>query len=258
MKISAVIITFNEERNIERCLCSLQGVVDEIVVLDSFSTDRTEEICHEQNVRFFQQTWKGYGSQKNDANMLASHPVILSIDADEALSTELQQAILKIKNESDLESTIYEMSRLTNYCGRWIYHCGWYPDTKVRLFDKRFVSWNNKQVHEGLIYTKNMHIERLQGNLLHYSFYSIGEHINTINKYTDLAAQEAFSQEKKRNIFHIIMSAFWRFMRDYFFKKGFKDGFYGLIICSLNAFSIFLRYSKLKHLYVQQNKTSAP
>ena len=154
MQISAVIITFNEEKNIERCLNSLQGVGDEIIIVDSLSTDKTQEICSKYDlVKFYSQEWLGYSSQKNYDNKLASFDTILSIDADEVLSFELKQSILTIKAQYDNISNpniIFSVKRLTNYCGSWIKHCGWYPDTKKRIFNKS-VQWVG-DIHEELLY----------------------------------------------------------------------------------------------------------
>jgi glycosyltransferase involved in cell wall biosynthesis len=252
MKLSVVIITCNEENNIRRCLGSVQSVADEIIVLDSGSTDRTEAICNEFGVRFFYQSWKGYGKQKNDANDLASGDYILSLDADEALSETLQQSILVVKTKNEPDAVAYRMNRLTNYCGRQIRHCGWYPDAKIRLWKKDCAKWDNAMVHEQLQLTKETFIQHLQGDMFHFPFYSIKEHLDVINKYSELAAQKAFEKGKKRSLVSILFSTIWRFKHDYFLKCGFLDGFYGFVICSLNAFSTFLRYVKLKQLYHQK------
>ena len=158
---SVVIITFNEARNIKRCLESVVPVADEIIVVDSNSTDETEAICQEYpNLRFVRHDWEGYVKQKNFANSLASNNLILSIDADEALSEELTQSILKLKVQ-DVEGKAFSMNRLMNYCGKWIRHSGWYPDTKIRIFDRRSVSWTGKKVHETLAIPKEMQVVHL-------------------------------------------------------------------------------------------------
>jgi glycosyltransferase involved in cell wall biosynthesis len=275
-KISAIIITKNEERNIERCLQSLQGVVDEIIVVDSFSTDNTEAICQKYNVKFYQKEWLGYAEQKNYANSLSENDLILSIDADEALSEELKTSILNIRHcEFDLQSPenkgacslvktkemlkqvqhdeshrnlVYQINRLTNYCGKWIYHCGWYPDKKIRIFNRNTAKWTGI-VHETLSYSTDSEVILLKGNLHHYSYYSIAEHIAQANKYSTLAAEECFEKNKKYSILVILFKSIWRFKRDYLFKGSFLDGFYGFIICYINAVTTFLKYVKLKQLY---------
>ena len=146
LKLSVVIITLNEEKNIERCLQSVKDIADEIIVVDSYSDDRTEEICSEFGVKFIQQKFKGYVDQKNDGNALASHDYILSLDADEALSEELAASISQVKENWQFDA--YAMNRLTSYCGKWIRHSGWYPDRKSRLFDRRKARWTGHLVHE--------------------------------------------------------------------------------------------------------------
>jgi len=247
MNISAVIITKNEERNIERCLKSLQNIVDEIVVVDSFSTDHTKEICEKYHARFFQQEWLGYGEQKNYANSLSTHDVILSIDADEALSSELQQSVFQLK-ATEQQDFVCQISRLTNYCGKWIHHCGWYPDKKIRIFNKKRAKWTGA-IHETLSYPDEDVLIPLKGDLLHYSYYSIEEHISLINQYTALFAIENFEKKKNISLVMLVLKSVWKFIRDYFFKAGFLDGYYGFVICNLSAVTTFLKYVKLKQLY---------
>ena len=170
MKISATIITLNEERNIDRCIRSIKDVADEIIVLDAYSTDRTESICQEHGVVFEKREWEGYAASKNYLNSLANCDYILSIDADEALDDELRNAILDLKKLNDPE--VYTVSRLTNYCGKWIKHSGWYPDVKLRLFPKSGCSWEGEFVHEELVYPVNLTVQQLTGHLEHFSYYS--------------------------------------------------------------------------------------
>ena len=144
-KISAVIITKNEQKNIRRCLNSLEGVVDEIIVVDSYSTDDTEKICKEFDIRFVKKEFEDYSNSKNYGNSMAKHPFILSLDADEAISEELKESLALVK--SDFKQDGYSFNRRTNYCGQWIYHCGWYPDVKLRLFRKSKAKWEGK-IHE--------------------------------------------------------------------------------------------------------------
>ncbi len=255
INISAVIITYNEEKNIARCLDSLQGLADEIIVVDSFSTDRTEDICKNYDLRFVKHNWEGYVKTKNFANNLASYDTIFSIDADEAVSPELKESILKIKSQA-IDNKVFKMNRLMNYCGKWIYHCGWYPDAKIRIFDRRFVYWIGDKVHETLYVPADFTCTKLNGNLLHYSFYTINQHIAQSDKFSTLSAQSAFEKGKKVSKAKIVMHVFWNFVRNYFFNLGFLDGRYGLIICKINAKSTYWKYKKLLNLYKNNHEQS--
>ncbi len=243
-KLSVVVITLNEGKNIERCLNSVLEVADEILVVDSFSTDLTEEICKKHSVKFLQHKFEGYSEQKNWANKQASFPHILSIDADEALSEELIKSIRAVK--SNWNANAYYFNRLTNYCGKWIYHSGWYPDKQMRLWDSRKGNWQG-MIHEKV---KLSHGEPqfLKGNLLHYSFSSIEDHLAQINKFSSIKAKEAFLNNEKSNFYRIIIKPFIKFFTNYFIKLGVLDGCYGFLICKLSATSAFLKYSKLKQL----------
>lgn len=240
-QLSAVIITKNEEKNIGRCITSLQEVADEIIVVDSFSTDKTKEICEQYKLRFEQRAFKDYSDQKNYANKIASHNFILSIDADEALSEQLKTSILKMKEGTDIEA--FYCHRLTNYCGQWIHHSGWYPDTKLRLFDRRKAQWQGK-IHETITLNTNK-TSLLQGDLLHYSFYSISDHSRTINKFSELAAKDLFAKGKRTNIFKILFAPFFTFFKSYLLKKGILDGYYGFVIAIMSSYYSFLKYAKL-------------
>ncbi|MEA5099461.1 MAG: glycosyltransferase family 2 protein [Bacteroidales bacterium] len=251
MQISAVIITFNEEKNIERCLNSLQGVVDEIIIVDSLSTDKTQEICSKYDlVKFYSQEWLGYSSQKNYANKLASFDTILSIDADEVISFELKQSILTIKAQYDNISNpniIFSVKRLTNYCGSWIKHCGWYPDTKKRIFNKS-VQWVG-DIHEELLYLPSTKIKLLEGDLYHYSFHSTSDHIKQVEKFTNLTSKQAFEKGKKISCFGIWFRPKWKFFRDYILLRGILDGYAGYQACKISSFATFLKYTKLREYY---------
>ncbi|MBA3900174.1 MAG: glycosyltransferase family 2 protein [Bacteroidetes bacterium] len=249
MKISATIITFNEERNIERCILSLLEVADEILVLDSFSTDKTEEICKKHGVKFIQRAWEGYSATKNHANQLAEHNWILSIDADEALSDELKKSILNQKNKlSELEA--YQFNRLTNYCGKWIKHSGWYPDKKTRLFNRAHISWAGG-IHETLIIPPRVKIKKLEGDLLHYSYYTVEEHIRQTEKFTSLSAQALYEKNKKPTMLKLYLSPIITFLKNYLFRLGFLDGYYGFLICKISAQATHLKYLKLQKMHQQ-------
>lgn len=244
-KISAVIITYNEEKNIERCLTSLRGIVDEIVVLDSFSTDKTEEICRQAEVQFSQHEWLGYAGSKNVANEKASNDWILSIDADEALSEELAKSILSIKNQ--LSNNFYSFNRLTNYCGNWIKHSGWYPDSKIRIFNKKTAHWEGL-IHEKLIFNKKISVEHLKGDLLHYSYYTIEDHKKQIEKYSTIAAQELKISGKASGLVKEYLLPIAKFIEAFIIKKGFLDGAAGFKISVMSAKATKLKYHKLKKL----------
>ncbi len=252
MKISAVIITYNEERNIERCLKSLQGIADEIVVLDSFSEDKTPQICKAFGVNFFSREWQGYSKSKNYANSLAAHDFILSVDADEALSNRLRESILHLK-ENDHKSKAFSVNRLTNYCGKWIRHSGWYPDRKIRIFNRKEAGWQG-EIHEKPVFNQKVSIHHLQGDLLHYSFYTVDEHISQINKFSSIYANQQLNKKQAAVLIKMIFNPAFRFLRDYLFRGGILDGVHGYIICRNNAYANYLRYAKSLQLILQKRE----
>jgi len=242
-RLSVVIITYNEEKNIERCLDSVKDIADDIIVVDSFSTDKTQQICLSKGVCFIKHKFEGYIEQKNFANAQAKYQHILSLDADEAISNELRKSILSVKNNWLYDG--YTMNRFTNYCGKWIKHCGWYPDKKLRLFDKTKGKWTGLKIHEKVELMPKSAISFLKGDILHYSYYTIASHIAQANKFSDISAKILFSKNKKTSIFKIIFSPVIKFLCDYFLKLGFLDGFYGFVICKISAHANFLKYCKL-------------
>ncbi|CAN5430315.1 glycosyltransferase family 2 protein [soil metagenome] len=242
-KLSAVIITFNEERNIDRCLQTLSSVADEIVVVDSGSTDRTEAICRDYKVRFIHQPFLGYIEQKNFATANAAYDLILSLDADEALSDELHQSVLLAKESP--QASAYTLNRLTNYCGHWVRHCGWYPDKKLRLYDRRKGQWGGTNPHDRFEMKGSEPTLHLNGNLLHYSYNSISDHILQINRFSEIGAQALYAKGKKISILGIIVKTHARFIRNYIIKKGFLDGFYGWVISKNSAYATYLKYIRL-------------
>lgn len=238
--LSAVIITYNEARNIGRCLDSLAGVADEVVVYDSFSTDETAAICRARGVRFFQHTFDGYGQQKNRAIAAAQFPYILSLDADEALSPELRASILAVKAHWRADG--YTMNRLTNYCGRWIRHSGWYPDRKLRLFDARKFTWNSAAVHENLEPAAGARTAHLDGDLFHYSYYTVEEHLERARKYARLGAGALRREGRRATWLHLIVKPLAKFIRNYILKAGFLDGRAGWTICRITALETYWKY----------------
>jgi glycosyltransferase involved in cell wall biosynthesis len=246
VNISAVIITFNEEKNIERCILSLKNVVDEIVVVDSFSKDKTKEICLAHRVVFIEHEFTGHIEQKNWAYTKASNDYVLSLDADEALTDELKTSILAVKNNWGSDG--YAFNRLTNYCGKWIKHCGWYPDVKLRLWDRRKGTWKGVNPHDCFEMEKGIKSVHLNGDLLHYSYYTIEEHIKQINYFTDIAANAYAQKGVKPSLFKVFASAKFMFIKTYFLKLGILDGYYGWIISKNSAHATFLKYSKIREL----------
>lgn len=257
VKISAVIITYNEERNIGRCLESLQAVADEIVVVDSFSVDRTEAICAEYGVRFLRNTFEGHIQQKNHAVDEAAHDIVLALDADECLSDELKKEILKIK--ANWRADAYAFNRLNNYCGRWIRHCGWYPDRKVRLWDRRKGRWGGKNPHDTVIVEKGATVENVPADLLHYSYAAVGEHVLQINKFSSISAEQAFARNKKPYVVpHLLFYPFFIFIKTYIIKLGVLDGYYGFVLSVNSAYYAYLKYLKLMELRKAKRKKRRP
>ena len=241
VKISACIISFNEEKKIEDCIKSLLPVADEIIIVDSHSTDDTLNIARQHTDKVYQHDFEGYGQQKNYALDQATNDWVISLDCDERLSTELQSSILSIKDQLD-SNTLYSMPRKTFYVYRWLNHC-WYPDRKVRLFDKSKTLWQDNNVHESII-TGDMATVKLSGDILHYSFDTISDHLKTIDKYTDIGADDLISRNKSFNVFSPLTHASWTFFRLYILKRGFLDGFAGLTVAVLSYMHVFIKYSK--------------
>lgn len=244
--LSAVIITFNEEKNIARCLESIKEVADEIIVVDSFSTDGTEEICTRYPVQFHKTTWKGYSQTKNQAQALAKYDYILSLDADECLTEELKLEILNHKKTGF--KGVYSMNRLTNYCGKWIHFSGWNPDWKIRIFPKKHVRWNDSIVHEELIVPNDLIVYSLNGRLQHYSYISTKQHREKADQYSRLTAKKYAEKGKKSTLLSPILSAFGRFISMYFLKLGFLDGKAGWQIAKISALSNAYKYKELRRL----------
>jgi glycosyltransferase involved in cell wall biosynthesis len=242
MKITATIITLNEERNIARAIESLR-CSDEILIVDSGSVDRTVELARKLGARVIEAGWRGYAGQKNWAAGQASHDWILSLDADEALSEPLEAEIWNVKKNGPRYDA-YTMSRLARYLGRWILHSGWYPDRKVRLYDRRKAKWVGDFVHESV--ESQGRLGHLESNLLHFTCDSLSEHLRTLDRYTTLAAQELAARKVKVPLSRVILDPAWTFTKTYFFQRGFLDGLEGLTIAYMAAFYTFLKYSKAR------------
>jgi glycosyltransferase involved in cell wall biosynthesis len=248
MKLSVVIITFNEERNIERCLLSVQELADEILVVDSFSNDKTLEICKLFNAKVIQNPFEGHIQQKNFAMQQAQFDWILSLDADEALSDELSSSIKRIKSIEKSKVNLYEMNRLTNYCGSWVKHCGWYPDTKVRLVNRKFAKWGGVNPHDKLEGSQQEKVAFLKGDILHYSYYTKEDHLKQIEYFSKIAAGELVKQGKNVGQFTVYLKMAAQFFKSFVLKRGFLDGKTGWQISKLSAFATYRKYSLLRTL----------
>jgi len=240
-KISACIISFNEEKKIEDCLKSLVDIADEIIVVDSNSSDHTVELAKKYTDKVITQDFLGYIEQKNFAIQHASHDWILSLDCDERLSPELQQSMLAIK-ENISQADAYKMPRKTFYVYRWLNHC-WYPDVKTRLFNKHTAHWGGTNPHDHII-SNGDNIKQLDGDLYHYSFDSISDHLQTIDKFTEIGAEELIKKNKSFNIFSPMTHGLWLFIKIYFVKRGFLDGYAGFLVATLSFMHVFIKYNK--------------
>ena len=249
-KLSVVIISLNEELNIERCLLSVKEIADEIIVIDSYSKDRTKEICLEHGVRFEEHLFEGYIEQKNYAASLASNDFVFSIDADEAIDEKLKKSILKAKGNYDKDG--YFMNRMNFYGGRWIKHGNWYPDRKLRIYNRTKGQWGGRHVHERIVMNEDASVGRLQGDVLHYSYISLEGHIAQFNNFTTISAHELFAEHRKISAFGVFGKGFATFFKGFFLKLGFLDGYYGIALCVINSFATFMKYMKLREL----NKTA--
>lgn len=247
IQLSVTIITFNEEKNIERCLQSVKEIANEIVVVDSYSTDNTEKICQDFGVNFIHNQFDGHIQQKNYAITQAKYNYVLSLDADETLTEELKQSIAAIKENAEQDA--YSVNRLTSYCGQWIHHCGWYPDRKIRLWNKSKGIWGGENPHDMVIMQSDVNVQQLNGDLLHYSFPTIASHVQTANNFSEIAAKEAVTKGKKIYfVVHILLNPVFTFFSKYVLKRGFMDGYYGFVICVLSGYANFLKYTKIWQL----------
>jgi glycosyltransferase involved in cell wall biosynthesis len=246
--LSVVIITFNEGHHIARCLKAAQAASDEIVVIDSGSTDNTVEVCRAYGAKVITNRWRGYSEQKNFGNAQTSFDWILSLDADEILNDVLIQSILKWKDHPQAAS----FKRMTNYCGTFIKHGGWYPDVKVRLFNKRETNWEGT-IHEVLRGLSKENTFLLEGDCLHYSYYSVDQHYAQAEKFTSIQAEDLFQQGKKSPWYKRVFSPISKFVVDYFFRFGFLDGKAGFTVARISAYATHLKYKKI-HEHIRLSK----
>jgi glycosyltransferase involved in cell wall biosynthesis len=245
--LSAVIITFNEEEHILGCILSARFVADEIVVVDSFSSDNTKRICLQHGVRFIEHAFSGYGDQKNFAVGQAMFDHVLNLDADELLSEALIASILeeKVKN---FRFDAYTMNRLNRYRGQWIRHGAWYPDKKLRLYNRQKGGWSDKLVHENVEMKTGTSKFHLKGDLKHFAYDSIEQHISKNEKYSSLSAKALFESGKKTNQLKLLLSPFWAFIQSFIIRLGFLDGNNGFIIAKNVASLTYLKNAKLLSL----------
>jgi glycosyltransferase involved in cell wall biosynthesis len=245
--LSVVLITLNESRNIERAIRSLAGLTDDIVVVDSGSEDDTVVLSQQLGARVFVKDWEGYSRNKNFGISQARHPWILSLDADEALSPELRQSILESFATMPSAGTVFAFNRLTNYCGSWIRHSGWYPDRKIRIWHRDTGRWEGA-IHEHIVFKNDPEVIRLKGDLLHYSFYTREEHLRQIEHFTTLMAEDLHRSGKKASVLKVWSAPAIRLLRDFVMKRGFLDGKPGWHVCSGSAYAAYLKYAKLRAL----------
>lgn len=253
IKISSVVLTYNEEENIGRCLESLAKVADEMIVVDSFSTDDTEKICRNYGVNFVQHEYVSHIAQKQYAISLANEDYILLLDADECLSKELTEEILKIKNAPDADA--YVINRFNKYCDRWIRYCGYYPDKKIRLWKKGMASIKGTNPHEQVVAEPAASVKRIKKNILHFPYDTVDEHLIHVMKYATISAQAKYKQGEKAGFAgKVLFNPAWKFFRKYIIQLGFLDGYYGFVFCAIESGMNFFKYLKL-HEY---NKKGLP
>lgn len=244
-KISACVTAGNEEAKIRRCLESLKWC-DEIVVVDSFSTDRTVEVCREYTDRVYQHEWLGYIGQKNLIRGMASHPWVLFLDADEEVSPELREEILAEFEKGPDPYDGYQFPRQVFYLGKWIRHGEWYPDIKLRLFRKDRGRSEGQEPHDHVIV--NGQVKTLNGHLRHYTYDDIRDHMDTVNRFSTITAQEKFRQGERFRWFDLLFRPAHRFIKAYLLRLGFMDGTQGFLIAMISTYGVFAKYAKIWEL----------
>jgi len=251
-RISACIITLNEEHNLPRALGSLKCVADEVLVVDSGSTDGTRDLALREGVAFHYREWTNYAEQKNHAASLARCEWILFLDADEELSSTLQTALLDWKKRAQ-QFDAYEVARKTWYLGAWIKYSGWYPDFKTRLY-RRGAAQFAGSLHETLQYSGEC--GRLAGDLLHYTVHDFSEHRANVEKYSTLAARQMYEQGRRQWRWALWFATPWSFFHNLVVRGGFLDGYRGVLIARMAARTVRLKYGKLGKLIATERKAS--
>ncbi|TGN08217.1 glycosyltransferase family 2 protein [Leptospira ilyithenensis] len=248
-KLSLAIITFNEEKNIQACIDSVKSIADEIVILDSLSTDKTKSIAKKnQKVRFFENSFQGHVEQKNLAISYCRHEWVLSLDADERASEELQKSILSFLEKEDVAEDGFQIARLTHHMGRWIYHSGWYPQRRYRLFRKDKAVWVGENPHDFIELKDPTKGGVLKGDILHYSFLDFSHQITTINQFSSIVSYTRYAKGHSFSLFKSILKPIGKFIEIYIMKRGYLDGIPGFYIALASSFSTFLKYAKVYEL----------
>lgn len=244
-KLSVTVITHNESADIAPALQSVAWA-DEIVVVDAESTDDTVALARRFTDRIVVRPWGGYADQKNHAASLASHDWILSLDADERVTVPLADEIRSTLSSQPPNVVAYRMPRITWHLGRWIRSTDWYPDYQIRLYNRRAARWTGRYVHEAL--TVNGAIGDLRGELQHFAYRDVSDHLETIDRYTTLAARQMREQGRNAGLFDLAGHPPLAFFRNYVLRGGFRDGLPGLVISAMNAYYVFLKFAKLWEL----------
>jgi glycosyltransferase involved in cell wall biosynthesis len=244
VKLTVTIITRNEAANVEAALQSVSWA-DEIVVVDSRSTDETVDIARRYATRVEIRDWPGYSAQKNYAATLASNDWILSIDADERVTPELAREIRELLNRGP-DAPGYRMSRLTWYLGRWLHSTDWYPDHQLRLYDRRVGRWNGLRVHESV--TVQGRPGLLRHHIEHYAYRDVSDHVTSIDHYTTLIAEQWLEEGRRTNVLAAAIHPAMAFLRNYILRGGFRDGTAGFMVSVLNSYYVFMKLLKLWEL----------
>ncbi len=251
--LSVVIIAFNEEANIGRCLQAASAVADELLVVDSGSTDQTVVIAESLGAKVLFHPFEGHIQQKNWAKNQALYQFVLSLDADEVLSPELTESILAQKKAGFPAPCM--MNRLTWYCGRWLYHGGFNPDWKLRLWNRTSGEWAGINPHDSFQLIKKESVVKLRGRLLHYSIPDLNWHLAQVNRFTEIAAIELYQKGIKPTWVKLYLAPAFTFVQHFFLKAGFLDGFHGFTAAKISSHYAYLKYAKLKMLY--QNRSNS-
>lgn len=246
IQLSVVVITLNEEKNLERCLRSVLAIADEMVVVDSYSTDRTAEIARSLGAKVVLHAFEGHIEQKNFAITQAGFRHVLSLDADEWLDEDAIKSIREIKQNWDADG--YVFNRLNNYCGKWIRHGAWFPDRKLRLWDSAKGKWKGLNPHDEFVMNPGSSVKPVKGSILHQSYRTVEEHEQKTMYFSGLASKAYFRSGKRSGWLNLLFSPAFRFIRDYFFKLGFLDGVFGFHIARLTAREVYLKYAQLRQL----------
>ena len=241
-KLSACIIARDEQDRIEACIESL-SFCDEVVVVDSHSTDRTRELAERMGARVIEREWPGYGPQMAFAVGAASNDWVLCVDADERIGPELRDEIVALRDAGFPGEVGWSMPRCSRYLGRWIRHGTWYPDRQLRLFDRRHGRWTEAPVHETV--RVEGRVGRLRGDLLHEPYRELADHMRTIDRYSTLSAQAAHDRGRRAHAWDLVGRPAWRFLRFYVFRFGFLEGWRGVLLAHLAAHYVRLKYAKL-------------